>query len=94
MTTIDLNGQGSPEPARRDQTIGKRGTMRGWTTALYVSGLLVTLALGEAVGWVMPWLEHAGTFLSFLGSMLVALMAAIAYVAGFRYLTMNDHHNA
>lgn len=94
MTTIDLNGEGwtEPESAEPKRTRTK-GTLRGWTTALYVAGLATALLAGEAVGWLMPWLANAGTFLSFLASMLVALMAATAYVAGFRYL-VTDHHHA
>jgi hypothetical protein len=88
MTTIDLNGQGMPEPVRPK---ARRGSMRTWTTALYVSGLATSMLLGEAVGWLMPWLGGAGRGMSFLASLFCAALATIAFVAGFRYLV--DYHN-
>jgi hypothetical protein len=92
MTTIHLNGEGLPEPARPRPKTTRNGSMRGWLTALYVSGLAASLLAGEVIGWLMPWLAGAGRGLSFLASMLVAAMAAIAYVAGFKYLVMDHHH--
>lgn len=66
--------------------------MRGWVTAMYVAGLGAALFLGECVGWLMPYLAHAGMPWSFAASLFCAAMAAIAYVAGFKYLTMDHHH--
>jgi hypothetical protein len=91
MTVIHLNGEGvSPEPAK--PKVAKPGSMRRWVTATYVAGLATAMLLGEAVGWLMPWLGGAGRGMSFLASLFCAALATIAYVAGFRYLV--DYHNA
>lgn len=87
MTTINLNGEGTPEPAKSRS----KETARGWIAAMYVAGLGAVMLLGEAAGWLVPYLAGAGKGLSFLAAMLCAAMATIAYVAGFRYLV--DYHN-